>query len=116
MRVEVTGERTRQALEAVAKEIMEACAKAGARKLLIDVREFRGSLPLIDNYEVPSKEFPKLPHIELLEASAVVDNPVNDKRFAFFEDVARGHGYNFRIFGSLESATKWLAAQHERGS
>ena len=115
LRVQVTGERTRQAIEAVAREIMEACAQAGARKLLIDVREFLGTLPLIDNYEVPSKEFPKLPHLDLLAASAVVDNPVNDKRFAFFEDVARGQGYNLRIFGSLESATRWLAAQHEGG-
>ena len=114
LRVHVTGERTRQALEAVSKDIMEACAQAGTHKLLIDVREFRGRLSLSDNFEVPSKEFRKLPHLNLLAASAVVDDPVNEQRFAFFEDVARAQGYNFRIFGNLTSAIQWLDTQNGR--
>jgi hypothetical protein len=114
LRVQVTGQRTRQALEAVSEAIIEACAEAGTRKVLVDVREFRGSLSLSDDYQVPAKEFPKLPHPGLLVAATVVDDPVNHKRFAFFEDVARAQGYNFRIFGDFASAVTWLDAQNEQ--
>jgi hypothetical protein len=115
LHVRVTGERTRAAIMAVSKEIMEACLREGTSKLLIDVREFHGQLALIDDYEVPAKEFPTLPpHGGLLKASAVVDVPENADRFVFFEDVAQSRGFNFRVFPDIDRAMKWLGEQANR--
>jgi SpoIIAA-like len=111
-----SGNATREAVEAVSKDIMEACAKDGTSKLLIDVRHFRGRLALIDDYEVPTKVFSTLPHLDRLDASAVVDDPDNDERFVFFEDAARRQGFNFRIFRTIAGAMKWLDEQNSRRS
>ena len=115
LRVRVTGQRTREAVVRVSKEIMEACLREGTAKLLIDVRQFRGRLALIDDYEVPAKEFFALPpHGGRLEASAVVDMPENADRFVFFEDVAQSKGFKFRIFPDINQAMKWLDDQGDR--
>jgi len=112
LQVCVTGERTRAAVVAVSKEILAACLQEGTAKLLIDVRQFRGRLALIDDYEVPAKEFPALPpHGGSLKASAVVDLPENADRFVFFEDVARARGFNFRVFPDIDRALQWLDSQ-----
>jgi len=112
LRVRITGERTREAVASVSKEIMETCLRKGTRKLLIDVRKFVGRLTLADDYQLPAKEFRTLPpHGGLLQAAAVLDLPENDARFALFEDAARSQGYNFRVFSEAERALKWLDEQ-----
>ncbi len=109
--VRVTGRRTRETVWALTRELMETCKREATPKVLIDVRAFEGWLRVIDSYELPTQHFPQLEEGSVLRAAALVDYPETRDRFALFEDVAKGHGYNVRVFEHLGGARQWLAEQ-----
>lgn len=108
LRVRVTGARTREAVWAATREIVEACGRERTPKVLLDVRHFEGRLAPRDNYELPAKQFPELRTAGIVEAVAIVDAPEALDRFALFVDVAQSRGFNLRVFGDINSATNWL--------
>ena len=112
LRAQIAGERTREGIESAARAIMAACAREGIGKVLVDVRAFEGRLLLFDDYRVATEGFRKLqPSRGLVYASAIVDNPENQERYAFFEDAARTHGFNVRVFDHAGRASAWLREQ-----
>lgn len=108
LHVHVTGIRTREAVAAMAKDIIDACVQHQTSKVLVDVRELTGRLSTLNAYEVPSVEFPKLKRPGLLKKAVIVDVEEFKDSFRFFETVARNRGFNLRIFGDIDKAIKWL--------
>jgi hypothetical protein len=108
LQVRVTGARTRDTVWTATREIVEACGREGTPKVLLDVRQFEGRLAPRDNYELPTKRFPELSAAGVVKAVAIVDDPEALDRFALFVDVAQSRGFNLRVFGDINSATKWL--------
>ena len=107
----VTGERTRDNVRSVSQDLVQACMKRGISKILVDVREMTGNLTLLEDYEVPARDFHALDHGGLLKAVALFDVPKNAERFEFLEHVARTEGFNFRTFTKKSAAMAWLAKQ-----
>jgi hypothetical protein len=107
----ITGTSTRDTVWAATREIFEACGREGTPKVLLDVRGFEGRLAATDNYEIPAKQFPELRPAGVVRAVAILDAPENLDRFALFVDVAQSRGFNLRVFGDINSATKWLKEQ-----
>jgi stage II sporulation SpoAA-like protein len=109
--VRITGARTRDTVWTATQEIFEACRREGTPKVLLDVRGFEGRLAATDNYELPAKQFPELRPAGVVKAVAILDAPENLDRFALFVDAAQSRGFNLRVFGDIDSATKWLKKQ-----
>lgn len=113
--VRVTGTRTREAVSAMAPEILEACIEHECNKVLIDVRDLKGRLSTFDSYSVVVHDFPKLRGKGLGKA-AIVDRKRAVVTHWFFETVAKNRGYNVGLFEDPEEAMDWLGTAHQEGS
>ncbi len=112
----VTGQRTRQTVAAMAKEILTACVDHEADKVLVDVRELEGRLSVFDARSISVDDFPEIRRAGVIKKAVIVDAEKRKWRHSFFESVARRRGYNIRIFRDLDSAVMWLCADEHRTS
>jgi len=92
----------------MSNDIMEACARHGTPKALIDVRALEGSLPTLNAYEIPKAFFQTIRDRSVLQKSAIVDLKENEDRYKFLENVAVNLGYMLRIFSDVDEALQWL--------
>ncbi len=101
------GVRTRGSVIAITKEIFDAAVAGKLSKVLIDVRELKGQLGVLDSYYVVTEEFEKLRGKGLRKA-AIMDKKVRFVREWFLELVATNRGLNLKVFTSKEEAIKWF--------
>ena len=102
------GERSLDTVTALAVDVAEAARAAGLAKVLVDVRELRGSLRLIDGFLIVNGVFENLRGIGLLKA-AIVDHAAPRPGFRFLETLARNRGFRFQVFDDPLEAKQWLA-------
>jgi hypothetical protein len=108
LHVKAVGTRTMDVIMAMSKDIMEACARHGTPKALIDVRAMEGHLPTLNAYDIPKTFFQKIRDRSILQQSAIVDLKENEERYKFLENVAVNLGYILRIFSDADEALQWL--------
>ena len=108
-----SGQRSLDTIIAVAKEVVGASAKHGYDRVLVDVRELEGEMGVFDAYSIPAEQFPLLKKLGVLKKAVIVDSEERRERYLFFESVARSRGFNFRAFGDIDAAVKWLHSDGE---
>jgi hypothetical protein len=105
--VRASGVRTRSTVTAMTMEIFDIALDNRLSKVLVDVRELKGRLGILDSYLLVTEVFDKLRGKGMRKA-AIVDEQVSSFREWFLETVARNRGFNFRVFTDQEDALKWL--------
>lgn len=106
LHVHVTGERVREVLIDIAKDIVAALKKRQYTKVLIDVTQLRGHLNTIDTYDLGTRDFPTLKQNKPMKI-AICDNHISEN-LRFFETVSRNIGLNIRVFTIDDDAIQWL--------
>lgn len=100
--VHVLGERTQEAGIALAREFSQKAVELRQPRLLVDVREFKGWLQVMENNYVVTTEFPKL-RGQGLQRVAILDRELGEpNRWYFFETVARNRGFEIRVSHDLK--------------
>lgn len=102
-----SGQRTRQAVLAMAMEILKVCIERQCSKVLVDVRELEGFLDTLNSYQVATDDLSKM-RGKGLNKAAIVDRKRGTETHRFFETVARNRGFNLRMFINLKDAIVWL--------
>ncbi len=106
--VHVVGERSLEAVIALAREVFEKAVELRYQRLLIDVRDFGGELRTMESYELVNREFPKYTGKGLKQA-AILDRERPDPReWNFLETLPRNRGFNLKIHTDPERAIVWL--------
>jgi hypothetical protein len=103
-----SGMRTRKSVAMIAKEVFEACQKHKANRVIVDVCQLGGRIPIFDSLSVIFEEFPHIKEAQIIEKAALIDSKIRKLRDSFFERVARSKGYNIRIFSEPEIAIEWI--------
>jgi len=104
---ELSGERTPSVVSAAAQELMDVCLKHGHEKLLVDVRQLRGRLGMLDVHQLVTGDFRRY-RGRGLRKLAIVDWRESGGRHWFLDLLARNRGYNVRMFADPEAAAAWL--------
>ena len=108
------GQRTKDAIVTLAKEVVAAATKHDYDRVLVDVRELDGQMGVFDAYSIPVQHFPVLKQLRILTKAVIVDSPKRRERYLFFESVARARGFNFRAFEDVDVAVDWLLSSEEK--
>jgi hypothetical protein len=109
----VTGERKKENIPSLVRAIASACVCHGRNRVLVDLREFDGSLGVYDTFSIPVAVFPSVKEFDFVDQIALVDSAARRQRAEFLSDLARKGGYNFRAFPDLDPALKWLTPPAE---
>lgn len=104
-----TGERTKDSLSAMAREILEACRQHQISKVIVDIRKMRGRLQFFDSLSIVFDDFPELKRAAVFTKAAIVDSEIRRVRFTFIERVAVRRGYNLRFFSDPDVAIEWIS-------
>jgi len=104
----ISGKRTREAVSALSKEILDASIQFEIDEILVDARDMTGRLSIFDSYLIITKEFPRLKRSVAHKKVAIVDIKENFERLRFFERVSRKLGYNIRTFIDIDLAINHL--------
>jgi hypothetical protein len=103
-----TGSRTLKSIERIVGEIIETCKKHNLDRVVVDIRQLMGQIPIFDSLSVIFDEFPYIWEEEIVTKAALVDSRMRKVRYSFFERVARKKGYDIRFFSDPEKAIKWI--------
>ena len=95
LHITARGVRTREAVVALAWEIVDMSVQHQKNRILIDVRELSGRLSVFDSFMIVANEFPRLREKGSLKKAVIVDKQSNSYRFRFFETIARNRGFVF---------------------
>jgi hypothetical protein len=114
LKVRAIGQRTLDTVSTMTLEVAEAAAAAQVRNVLIDVRQLKGRLRLLDNYLLVNSVFDLLRGKGLRKA-AIVDEGRPAVGTWVLETIARNRGFDLRVFDSDEDAVGWLATSREGG-
>ncbi len=106
--VHVTGERTQEAVIALARELSGLAISLGYSRVLVDVREMMGWLQVMESNYIVTTEFQKLRGLGLRRVAILDRQPPEPQRWFFFETVAQNRGLEIRVSTNLDSALEWL--------
>jgi len=105
--VHVTGTRTLQGAQGVVRDSVEAAREASLDRILIDMRDFQGSLSVGEGWSVINKDLNRYrPHAR--QKVALLDMPSEQDRLRTFELIAANRGFNLRVFSEEAKAIAWL--------
>jgi len=105
--VHATGVRTRDAVLAMANEILNTCDKRQYNRVMVDVRKMTGQLNTFETYDMTTVDLTRLRRFRNIKI-ALLDLEKNRERVVFFETVSRNMGFNLMAFLDMNDATKWL--------
>lgn len=112
LQVAATGEVSVQEAKELYTRMLDEHVGAGTRAILIDCRELKGVLTMMQRYELGVQMFDG--HLRMIEAGrvppriAVVAVPPLFDPGMMMESVAVNRGAQFRAVQSLEEAARWL--------
>ncbi|MGD8455999.1 MAG: hypothetical protein PVF83_06425 [Anaerolineales bacterium] len=101
------GMRNFDTVKAMTLEIFDVARSVHRSIVLIDVRELKGRLGVLDSYKLVTEVFQKL-HRKGISAAAIVDPQLPSPRSWFLETVSLNRGFNLRIFSDYDEALEWL--------
>ena len=104
-----SGERTDINVEAIAKKIVDECARNKIANVYLDLCQLTGRLSILESLLVITKVFPEMGIFRKLERVAVLESSERNERSRFFEQAAQARGYNIRMFDNRKEATDWLS-------
>ena len=102
-----SGVRTFDSVKAITLEIFDAALTAHRSKILIDVRELKGQLGVLESYRIVTEVFNNL-RGKGISTAAIVDQQIPQPRSWFLQTVAQNRGFNLRIFPQQDEARQWL--------
>ena len=85
---------------ALTSDLLEACREHNVNKALIDVRQLKGRLSVIDSFFIAAKEFANIRKYNVLNKAVIVDAKENEERYRFFENVAINSTNSSRFLSS----------------
>ncbi len=91
-----------------AKEMMDYCTSVKCNKVLLDEREMEMAMSISDDYELAESISEKF--VGVFSHMACVPSLENRHPAADFELFAQNRGINYKWFGTVEDAQKWLEA------
>lgn len=103
-----SGVRTQKNISLIANDILDACKKHKADKVVIDIRQLTGRMPIFNSLSIIFEEFPHIKEAQVIKKAAIIDSEMRKIRYTFFESVARRRGYNIRIFSDPDAAVEWI--------
>ena len=106
--VHVLGERTQDAVISLTRELSQKAIERGFTRILVDVRELKGWLQVMESNYIVTTEFPKFRGSGLKRAAILDREPAEPQRWSFFETVAQNRGFELRVFTELDLARQWL--------
>jgi len=106
--IRASGNRTRDGIASMAREVIESCHKYQIYEVLVDLRDLKGPMGIFDSLWIVTKEFPKLTDLKAIKKAAVMNAKERKERSGFFEQIAIKRGYNIRFFDELTPAIEWL--------
>lgn len=114
MHIVATGRNSREAVAEYMLRAFQQCVAKNCPRVLIEARLIGTHLPLWDIFEIAAQH--SRLDMGFLEAVAYVD--INDppELAEFIENVTRNRGLPLRVFRSVATAEKWLAASIEEDS
>ncbi len=112
IRAVLSGKWDAQTDKAMALAVMSKVDDTGVDKVLIDMRELRFDLPMINLFE-RAKELREQRRNFILHSSrvALVYKPTDKKMdddLKFFEDASQNRTLPYRVFKNVDSAVEWL--------
>lgn len=108
LKATVSGTRSFETVLAFIKDVLTACTKEEAKKLLVDLRAFKGQIDTLEAFMIPDKYFPELEYRKVLARCAIIDLGEYKDRGQFFENVAVNRGFPLRFFREPDEAVQWL--------
>lgn len=113
LHVMVTGDNTRENVEAYLKDVLEYCRRKSLEYVLIEERLDGDRLGLMDVFAIASEG--SLQALGCFEAVAYVEPRMGDFG-EFAETVAISRGMPVAVFDSVEHAAEWLRARRAESS
>jgi hypothetical protein len=107
LRIDITGQRTKDTIKSVTKEIYEAFKTFKGKKILVDVSKFEEHINIIDIFSLLTSDLPNIIKGKI-DKVAIIEPGGNEDDKQFFENVARNRGHNLKIFDTEEDALEWL--------
>lgn len=92
---------------AYARDIVNQGLANRLRRVLLDERELSVQTSTIEDFELVVRVVREGWHLDV-HRIACVPRSEDLNKVKFFEDVAQNRNLNFRIFESVEDATRWL--------
>ena|SRR5690242_6066670 len=106
------GDWEQEADNAMVRQIMDAIGTSGLDRVLVDIRELKLNIPLVQIFERAKELREQRRQADVSSAKAAVVYPPNDPKleadFNFFENAARNRGLPYRAFNNMEDAMDWL--------
>jgi hypothetical protein len=97
---------------AMIREVMEAVNTSDSRKVLVDIRELRFDMPILQIFERALELRQQRGEFGTTTAKVALVYPSAGKKMeddlAFFETAARNRGLPYRTFKDMEAALAWL--------
>jgi len=108
----IRGERTRDTIADVAREVVAKCMELGSARLLADIRDLRGSVNIYDVIHLLREVIPDLRGSGVLEKVSVIDLSKHDTVSRTFNELAFSEGVKVRVFSSHTDAISWLLDEY----
>ena len=105
----VTGQNSRQNVEAYLADLLAQCQAADCRQLLIEERLEGPRLNTLEVFEIAAQGSAQ--SLGRFKAIAYVDTNAEGDLMQFAETVAVNRALPVRVFTSLDEANKWLCSQ-----
>lgn len=106
MEVDVSGEMTREELNAMAKANLDEVKKRNCFRCLLDYRKVSRNLGILDMYDRP-KDLSDV-GVSRVYRIAIQVEPAAFPNYAFMENVYKNNGYELRVFTDRDSAIGYL--------
>lgn len=103
----LTGEILKSAYDTMINKISDVVKENGLKNLLVDIRDLKGRLGIIETYK-SVRSYP--PHMYTIHF-AVVDIPENAGFQSFQETIALYAGLQFKWFTEMDTAKTWLKSK-----
>jgi hypothetical protein len=107
-----SGDWEQEADNAMVRQIMDAVTTSGLDRVLVDIRELKLDIPLVQIFERAKEMRERRKQAGVTSARAAVVYPPNDPKmeqdFNFFETAARNRGLPYRAFSDIDDAMAWL--------
>ncbi|MBI3150899.1 MAG: hypothetical protein HYZ21_02095 [Chloroflexi bacterium] len=98
-----------KALFGLIQEISEHCKRESLDKVLVDLREIRGHISIVDRYEL-GKEIAKVIGPKIKVAAVAQMNLIN----YLMENSAVNRGAKIRVFTEIKKALEWLEVKEQQ--
>lgn len=104
LEITISGEGNKENSNEIAMKVIDLVKRSKPRSVLVDVRSIRGTLSILETFDLVRSYPNQTPHIR----TAVVDREENERQLDFYETLAANVGYAAQYFTDIDVARAWL--------